>query len=194
MYDFYPLRRIKLSHVWWVYFDNSFANVQGILWKAAEKNTEDPYKSEMADSVQRSLFLFKKKKKKKTYGLKDAFKMRCLFFRRTWVRFPTPTGWLTIACNSSSRGSNVIFSLPPLPGTHMVHRHTYKHNTQAHKNKTLKKAKLKESSDACLQSALTRQKHWELGDSLGYIVKPCLKNQEWGRKKTLYFIIQWDEV
>lgn len=139
-------------------------------------------------------FSLKKKKKKKTYGLKDAFKMRCLFFQRTWVRFPTPTGWLTIACNSSSRGSNVIFSLPPLPGTHMVHRHTYKHNTQAHKNKTLKKAKLKESSDACLQSALTRQKHWELGDSLGYIVKPCLKNQEWGRKKTLYFIIQWDEV
>ena len=40
----------------------------------------------------REVFFSLKKKKKKTYGLKDAFKMRCLFFRRTWVRFPTPTG------------------------------------------------------------------------------------------------------
>lgn len=39
-------------------FENLIANIQGILCKAAEKNTEDPYKSEDGKLNTRTSFLF----------------------------------------------------------------------------------------------------------------------------------------
>lgn len=52
-----------------------------------------------------------------------------LLLQRTWVPFPTPTWWLTTACNSSSRESDTLFWLLKTPGTHVMYIHTWRQNT-----------------------------------------------------------------
>lgn len=49
--------------------------------------------------------------------------------RETIALFPLPTSRFTSILNSSSRGSNHLFWLMYIPGTHMVHMHTYRQNS-----------------------------------------------------------------
>lgn len=47
--------------------------------------------------------------------------------------FQHPYGQLTTICTSSSRRPKSLFWHPRVPGTHTVHKHTYRWNTHIHK-------------------------------------------------------------
>ena len=58
-----------------------------------------------------------------------------LLFPKCQVQFATSTWQLTTVCNSSPRGSDILFWPPWIPGIHMVHRHTCKQNIYIYKVK-----------------------------------------------------------
>jgi hypothetical protein len=54
---------------------------------------------------------------------------------RPQVQFPAPTWWLTMICDSSSRGADALLWLLQAAGMQAEHRNTCKQNTHAHEIK-----------------------------------------------------------
>lgn len=133
--------------------------------KLLKRTLRIPTSLKTADSIQGSLFFFSLKKK--AYELET----RLQFSGSSSGGF----GFDSQRPHSDSR-SDVIFSLLPVPGTHTVLRHTCKQNTQSHWNKTFKRV----MTHTCNQHSGGRS-------SQSYIVRPCLKNQKWGGKKSPAF-------
>lgn len=59
----------------------------------------------------------------------------CLLLERTQVWFPALIWWLPNICNSSFRGSNILFWPLWVPGMQVVHRYASRQNNYKHEIK-----------------------------------------------------------
>lgn len=76
--------------------------------------------------------------KRPPWGWRDGSSVKStylLLLQRKWMKISAPTRWLITICNSTVKGSDALFRLPWVPGTHMVHIYLCRQNSHRHKMK-----------------------------------------------------------